>query len=138
MTELGNVRGVALAHLLLSSASLFENRLDEARRQLLECLAGLSAGEARGDIIWPLEVGAQLLIAEGDTRTGVMLAAAGAALRETTGRTASPDPMSGELAPTLARARVELGDAAYEAARAAGLALDEDEAIALLSAGSPQ
>jgi len=137
MEALGNVRAVALCHLNLAQAALLEGKGEETRRELLECLTSLNAAGARADVIWPLDVAAELLVGEGDAEGAVLLAGAAQALRQETGRTAVAGNVTPETDATLKRARAELGEAAYEGIWARGLAMDPEQAMDLIRVKTP-
>ena len=133
-TELGNARGVALSHLMLSQAAWLDHEFEGARRELLQCLNGLSAVTARADLIVPLKAAAALALDEGEARSGVALAAAAEALvqgmRVRTG--GFMDWLEASLEPRLAKASSELGEAAYQDAWTLGLDLGADGAVDLV------
>jgi non-specific serine/threonine protein kinase len=127
--ELGGRRGIAAALNNLGETMLRKGEHRRARSLLRESLALYkSAGDMRG-LAYLLESFVSLAAAEGRAERALRLAGATAALREAIGSPLS-EPEREEMGRTTEAARAEVGDAAAEAAVAAGRAMTTDEALA--------
>jgi tetratricopeptide (TPR) repeat protein len=121
-------------HLTRGEVALAEGRLDDARRALFAATRlRLSAGDQKG-VTRVLVAIARLMLRAGDSATATRLFGAAAAWRSRLGA-----PLSPREAPPhdagVAAARAALGEAAFEAAWAAGEGLDP-EAVADLALGA--
>jgi tetratricopeptide (TPR) repeat protein len=110
-------------------AFLMEFRFEEARPFFVDALRLAAERGLHTVIPDTLEALAAVLVAEGDAIRAARLLGAAYALR--TGLGTMAREIEGERLPvTIAEARAELGDEAYESAFAEGAALTADEAVA--------
>jgi len=135
-TALGNTSEIANELTSLGYVTLLQGRLPAAREQFMRCMT-IGAEEDNPEIILRAALGLALVAAEvGRTISAVDQFERAACLYGLVDKLDDAyylPPMTAMLHDRHARARTEtrerLGDAAFEAARAAGLALDLDTAV---------
>jgi tetratricopeptide (TPR) repeat protein len=124
----GDQMGIAVGNHTVGQVARLQGRFEDAVRHYREAIR---FGHGLGDdasLTEPLQGLAAVEIASGDVARGVRLLGACAAIRERLG--GGPPPEWLRLGDPLADAREALGDAAYQRAWDAGLALTVDQAVA--------
>jgi hypothetical protein len=139
MQVVGNPRGAGVAELCLVHAAMLESDYAEARRHLGAGVRHILESGAGADLVWPLELGAWLLEAEGEHRRAVVVSAAAMRHREATQRTATSDSLTRGYGEALEQARGALTYAEFAEAQAIGDALEPAAAIEMVGLGvAPQ
>jgi tetratricopeptide (TPR) repeat protein len=119
---------VGVAHHTVGQVARLQGRYDDAARHYREALRIWGAFGDAAQITEPLQGLAAVMILTGQTEDGIRWLAANQAIRERLG--GGPPPEWLRLGDPLAVAREALGDASYQRAWQAGLALSLEQILA--------
>jgi hypothetical protein len=133
----GDVPGVAHALELLAAASLRAGRAREGRQLLSSSLGSVVSSGDTGLLATALELSACIAAELGDGLPAARLAGAAEAVRQLAGMPI-PEPDAALLERFLAPARATIRRQGWDAELAAGRALSQQQAVALLLSAAPR
>jgi predicted ATPase len=132
----GNIWGEATAHINLGGIAVALNEISVAEEHYSKALEIVSDLGDKEGIAYTLEGFASLAVLEGNMLKAAQLFGAGEAVREAIGNPRPPSGGHDEYQAHLAKAKTQLGEAAFTAARAEGRSFSLEQAVALVRPSS--